>query len=510
MTGILENRRNPLIVAAFALALLCLTNLPWQLDDYDQAKQAYTSFEMVKEGHWLYQHTPHERIATKPPLVGWISSGIFEITRSWDIAWRLPSLGAAIALSILLFRAGKVYGATSGLIAISAFAFNLLTPRLATLVRTDMPLALVIFAIGYLIWNKIRTRELWSPRGRWCLFALLTAAMLIKGPIVYAFLLPGIIGFEVRRCCSRGALSPRLAPANTMETPRQSEAATTPARSSAWSGWWPWIFSVAIFLVWAICGSLFVPGFYDQVVGREFLGRFGETIHRPQPFLFYLPHLLHKFFPWSVLMIGLTVADLRTRGWKIRETFRTMSPETLWLVLWIFCGLLVMSIIPSKRVDRIFPIVPPLCLLLATQVGSVLPNEKRSRRVLQWTAVTLVLSIFWTSGYAILRVVSGYREHRNALVQFGREVRREAEVHRWRYEVVKSNDEGLLLYLEKMHFIEPEFGLAQWNTGNVDALVAPDTAPWRDILGPNDRYLITPQSQQRRSGASYILIFRGK
>ena len=110
----------------------------------------------------------------------------------------------------------------------------------------------------------------------------------------------------------------------------------------------------------------------------------------------------------------------------------------------------------------------------------------------------------------MLRVVSGYREHRNALVQFGREVRREAEVHRWRYEVVKSNDEGLLLYLEKMRFIEPEFGLAQWNTGNVDALVAPDTAQWRDILGPNDRYLITPHSEQRRGGSSYILIFHGK
>ena len=34
---------------------------------------------------------------------------------------------------------------------------------------------------------------------------------------------------------------------------------------------------------------------------REFVGRFGETIHRPQPLLFYLPHLLHKFAPWSLL-----------------------------------------------------------------------------------------------------------------------------------------------------------------------------------------------------------------
>src|ERR1043165_9430323 len=148
---LLEDRRTLWIVAALIVTLFSIANLPWQLDDYDQAKQAYTSFEMVKEGHWLFQHTPHERIATKPPLVGWTSAAIFAVTRSWAIAWRLPSFAAAIALSILLFRAGKVYGAIGALFALSAFVFNLITPRLATLVRTDMPLALAIFAIGLLI-----------------------------------------------------------------------------------------------------------------------------------------------------------------------------------------------------------------------------------------------------------------------------------------------------------------------------------------------------------------------
>ena len=87
-----ENTLAAWIVSAIAVVLFLITNLPWQLDDYDQAKQAVTSFEMVKEGHWFYQHTPHERVATKPPLVGWISAGFFSLTQSWEIAWRLPSL----------------------------------------------------------------------------------------------------------------------------------------------------------------------------------------------------------------------------------------------------------------------------------------------------------------------------------------------------------------------------------------------------------------------------------
>src|SRR4026207_2170377 len=119
---LLEDCRTLLVVVALIAVLFGIANLPWQLDDYDQAKQAFTSFEMVKEGHWLYQHTPHERVATKPPLVGWISAALFAVTRSWEIAWRFPSLIAAIALAFVLFRAARdAYGKAAAVIALGAF-----------------------------------------------------------------------------------------------------------------------------------------------------------------------------------------------------------------------------------------------------------------------------------------------------------------------------------------------------------------------------------------------------
>src|SRR5664279_5933665 len=210
-----------------AIVLFAVTNLPWQLDDYDQAKQAFTSFEMVNQGHWIYQHTPNGWVATKPPLVGWISAGLFPLIRSWDLAWRLPSFLAGVALLVLIARAAAIYGSAAALIAAGAFGLNLFTPRLATLVRTDMPLALIVFAIGWLIWEKIRKGEAWTTKDRFVFFLLLSAAMLIKGPIVYAFLLPGIVAFQWR-------------------TRRERETVT------AWSGWWPWWASFAIFLVWVL------------------------------------------------------------------------------------------------------------------------------------------------------------------------------------------------------------------------------------------------------------------
>src|ERR1700737_730212 len=95
----LTSKRTLWAVSILTIVLFLVTNLPWQLDDYDQAKQAWTSYEMMTEGHWLYQRTSDDQgLATKPPLTGWASAAVFTITRSWDVAWRLPLLLCAILL----------------------------------------------------------------------------------------------------------------------------------------------------------------------------------------------------------------------------------------------------------------------------------------------------------------------------------------------------------------------------------------------------------------------------
>jgi 4-amino-4-deoxy-L-arabinose transferase-like glycosyltransferase len=525
--NLLEDQRSIWVVAAISFLLFLIGNLPWQLDDYDQAKQAFTSFEMVKEGHWFYQRTPHEHVATKPPLVGWISAGLFALTRSWELAWRLPSLLAATALGVLLFRAASsAYGSIAGLVALSAFGLNLLSPRLATLVRTDMPLALVIFLIGLLIWQKIQRREDWKSQDRVYLFALLTMAMLIKGPIVYAFLLPSIGVFEWWR--RRLAWRHGGVMAGIADPSRHARSQTS---ASAWPGWWPWVASLAVFLLWVSGGILFQPAFFDEVIMREFLGRFGETIHRAQPLYFYLPHLVHKFAPWSFLLLAICVFYLTPRRWRIGAALREMSPETFWLLCWSVGGLVVMSLIPSKRVDRIFPVIPPLCLLLAEEIakhgpsshGSVstsvasdltghgpMATEKWTTRIYHWTAAALILAIFFTGGYATWKMVTGYRDHRDALVIFGRNVRGQASAHRWRYEVVSTRDEGLLLYLQKMRYIEPGRAVAEWNAGNLDALVASKenaTGLMPQLRGATVSQLKSSE-RKKEQGVGYVLIVR--
>jgi len=206
-------------------------------------------------------------------------------------------------------------------------------------------------------------------------------------------------------------------------------------------------------------------------------------------------------------MIILAIVDLRCRNWRLRSVFHEMSPETFWLLCWSVGGLVVMSLIPSKRVDRIFPIVPPLCLLLAAQIGNVFANERLRMHIYRWSAVALLLSILVTGGYTISKVVSGYRDHRDALVIFGRAVQHEAEAHQWRYEVVSAKDEGLLLYLLRTHFIEPDRAIAEWNRGDLDALVSPaEKAPalMRDLRGAALSELGSNAKEHER----YVLITR--
>jgi len=228
--------------------------------------------------------------------------------------------------------------------------------------------------------------------------------------------------------------------------------------------------------LWVIGGIVLQPGFFDEVVMLEFMARFGETIHRPQPLYFYLPHLLHKFAPWSLLLLAIAFVDLSSRNWRLRSAFREMSPEVFWLLCWSLGGLIVMSLIPSKRVDRIFPVIPPLCLLLAAQIGRV-GAPRRFPKAFGTAprfclAVVLMFAILFTGGYTISKVISGYRHHRDALATFGRDVRRDAKTHHWRYEAVSAKDESLLLYLQKTRFVEPAEAIAEWNRGNLDALVA--------------------------------------
>lgn len=469
---------------ALILALFLIRNFPLRLDDYDQAKQAFTSLEMVQAGHWWFQHTPGYRlVATKPPLVGWMSAALRPLVGgSWELAWRLPSLLGALVILGALWRAGEAeWPDGGGALAAGAFGFNLLTPRLATLVRTDMVLSVWITLAGLLIWRQIRRGTPWGRRERWEMFCLLLAAMMTKGPIIYAFLLPGVaVHWYV--CRRRGEMS------------------------LAWGGWGHWLLPLLPFALWLQRGIVHVPAFYEQVVAHEFLGRFtvGEAaVHHNQPVYFYFPHLLLRWAPWSLLF--LAVRFLARGVW--RKGLQDRS--TLWLVGWALGGLVCFSLVPSKRVDRIFPVIPPLCLLLAALLARAEPGWARRWR--DWTLATAATTaVVCALGSVAISCWKGEGKYASFAAQVRGTVGDQAGemvAARTRKEGDSADDETMLVALRRLEFLRPLETMQRASLGQTRWLVM------REDVYDQMRRMLDPSGPWRRSLVSggapnYILLQR--
>lgn len=438
-----ESRQALWAFVALVILLCAVANLPWHLDNYDQAKQAYVSYEIATGGDPWFQHTPRGGVATKPPLAGWISLGLYRAMGNWDVAWRLPGFLSALILLALLMREGnRLLPGAGSVLAAGAFGLNLLTPRLATLVRTDMMLTLWITLCGLLILRVIHRGDGWKRGERIAFMGIMVAALFTKGPILYAFLLPGMIAFAF--------LAPRG------------------KRHLVWSGWWTWVLPLALFLAWGIVGLMTRQSFYDEVVVREFLSRFNQDLRgseRRQPFWFYFPHLLHKFLPWSLLLIGLPVFYRKART-AIRE-----NPTLLWLAGWGLGGLILMTFIPSKRVDRIFPVIPPLSLLLVGMVAACWSDHKIRRSV----GAALLAAALFSGGYFFGVVALGSHDGNDRLARFGRGAAQMAQQSgKHRLGLVSSSDEGLLLYFGAPKPLHTAEAMNLWNEHEIDALLIPE------------------------------------
>ena len=315
------------------------------------------------------------------------------------------------------------------------------------------------------------------------LAGLVAAALLTKGPILYAFLLPALGCWPLLRRCGR-------------------------VRSALGTGWWPWALPFLVFLAWVAAGIAQDPEFREQVVDREFLGRFttGETaVHRSQPLWFYAVHLLHKLAPWSLLAAGL--------GWAVWRRARPGSrtgagspPEGLrdadrWLIALVAGGLVVMSFIPSKRVDRVFALVPSLALLIPCLVRAA-GGWPPHRRLL---AVCLAVAVVFSGGYAVVRPIRAVRADEGALARFGRETLALARAGGLRIGVVRSPREGVAAYLRDPRPVPAAEARRRWMQGALDGVLVLESDWKRGGWQPAGRVVGSVEIPDGRGATLFVL-----
>ena len=467
-----------------ALIVLCFAarNLPWHLDDYDQAKQAYTSYEMVNQGHWMFQHTPIGKVATKPPLAGWISAGIYAVTHSWDIAWRLPGFIAGLVLLWIIRREGlRAFGLIGAILAMAFFGLNILSVRLATLVRTDMLLALCIFVVGWLIFRHLKKGTPWTAKERWGFFIAVLASMLVKGPIIFAFIAPGLLAFWLM-------------------TLKQKPRPTT------FPGWTAWLVPLLVFGAWAAWGATHSEAFKEQVIFKEFLGRFGmteadgEAIHKSQPIYYYLK-VLGLTAPWSLLFL-VFLATKPVRTWL------KSRPDVLWLVCWAIGGFIAMSIVPSKRTDRIFPVILPAALALPYLAAAAAEVPGWWQR--HWKILTIVfasISALGITGYTANEIIKAHRSNQNMLVDLGAQAQA-LTTSPDRLMVMKNKDEGVIIYAGKDHFVQTNDARRAWKRNEVDVLILKHSEWERNAHRYPGAEVVTDTGKTTTKNGRHVLIRR--
>ena len=313
-----------------------------------------------------------------------------------------------------------------------------------------------------------------------------------KGPILYAFILPGVAAFWY--------LGPK------------------DRRALIWSGWWTWLVPLALFATWLAIGCATNPEFYNDVVVREFMSRFDQSLkahERQQPIWFYFPHVVHKFAPWSLLAIALPIASANVRK-KI-----TSDPGTMWLACWALGGLLCHDFcaVEARRPDL-------------SRYSSALPSARvdgfgvpmwEARARLVWRRCDLF-------GCCRVRLFSD--QHRDPAFETmtmpwrasaGKCRRSPRQAGARSISMVEGRDEPMVLYCDAGSYILIKRATREFKNGERDALVLPERRVG-DADGPlpppaldsgpiskhgESRYLVVPATESNLLSACSLRDLQG-
>lgn len=158
-----------------------------------------------------------------------------------------------------------------------------------------------------------------------------------------------------------------------------------------------------------------------------------------------------------------------------------------------------MTFIPSKRVDRIFPIIPPLCLLFVAMVAEC----RCGQRIRAWCAAAVVFATLFAGCYFAGIIWIGYHDGSMRVVEAGRAA---AQLAGGRpLVVVDGRDEGLAMYAGAKSFSKTGAARSMWDDGASMALLVSERNLSRFENLP-EPVMIAPGKREDR----YFLFLRGE
>jgi 4-amino-4-deoxy-L-arabinose transferase-like glycosyltransferase len=348
-----DARWELLLFGIFALLLLGVgigLRDPWPSDE---PRFALVAHWMVEHGQWLFPHRGHELYPDKPPVFMWLEALSYLLTRSWRVAFLLPSLVAGLAALALVYDlARRLWNHRSALLAAATL---LVTIHFTYQMRNAQIDPLLLGWITLANYGLLR-HLLLGPSWRWfaagCFFA--GVGVVTKGVGVLALLM--LLPYAIAR---RGRW-----------------------RQLAWpAGGWRWAGGVAMFLLpillWLLPMLLVAHADGDPQHAAYVQNiLFGQTVHR---YATPTGHLHSPFYFLGIIVVDWLPLSLLL-PWALPAWWRRLRRRDARFLLplgWIVLIVLFFSISPGKRDVYILPALPMAALALAP----LLPGLLRRRGV---------------------------------------------------------------------------------------------------------------------------------
>lgn len=339
-----------LAVLVFAGGLAAL--VPWLgrplVEREQELRVVLTARDMASGGSWLIPHYLGEPRLNKPPLMYWVTAGVFKLagtTQSPALA-RLPAaVFAALLVSGIFWFGSFLVGRRRALLGSMVAGTCYLFLSFGRLAETDIPLGCLE---SLSVWMLFMAARRWHSWGWWLGSGLAAGlAFMIKGPAALVLPLGTLLTYW--------ALSP---PADR--------------GGLRWRRVMTWI---ALAILLALPWYLLVfrspaSGAASADIGYEVGALLKHSAHQGSP-LFYLYQLPVALLPWGLLLPFAIVAFWRMGRRRAGIRF---------LLAWLLSSLVLMSIVKSKQIHYATLLLAPSAVLIGCLLRSVFSNRASWRR----------------------------------------------------------------------------------------------------------------------------------
>jgi len=320
------------------------------LTDPDESAYAESVREMARHHDWLVPQLYGQPILHKPILIYWVLGASFRLLGQSELAARLPSVLAALALLLVVWRLGRLVHRNddAALVGSLVLACSLEFVLMGRAAVTDMILTL------------------------WCTLAVLCYLEASRGARSRLLPLAGAValGLAVLTKAPVGLLVPALALGSYLLASREWKSVL------AWRPFSSVAMVAAVSLPWYGIIALKRPDLLKGFVLGGNLGRFLRPEHRSEPALYYLVVLLIGFLPWSAFLPGAMGRAFLSWMRKEQHAVPRMFPA-----LWLVALTVFFTLAASKLPSYILPAFPAAALLAADPLAAWLAPPAPAKRL---------------------------------------------------------------------------------------------------------------------------------